>query len=210
MITDTVQCKSCYNYATPGHTCCRCGPGDEGKKQVLKKRHQLFQYAHTKRVSLQSRKTQRDNNWSQRRLLIVSQSACSPQKCCEKQYKHIFDRYQTDEKISTEASVARYNRREKKNGTVSQKHQKENTSLPQQSVTTGLRRTAQGKTAAGERDTTATTKHPDLQQAKDWRRENVRPQGSNTFTQPQSSHWQWQDWSGWRGNESSALHQKDG
>ena len=41
MITNTVQCKSCYNYATPGYTSCKCGfilPGasDEIKKQVPK------------------------------------------------------------------------------------------------------------------------------------------------------------------------------
>ena len=41
MITDTVQRKSCYNYATPWHTHCRygrifLGASDEVKKQVLK------------------------------------------------------------------------------------------------------------------------------------------------------------------------------
>ena len=42
MITDAVQCESCYNHATLGHSYCKCGhtlPGasDEAKKQVLKK-----------------------------------------------------------------------------------------------------------------------------------------------------------------------------
>ena len=41
MITNIVQCKSCYKYATPGYTSCKCGfvhPGasDEIKKQVPK------------------------------------------------------------------------------------------------------------------------------------------------------------------------------
>ena len=41
MITDTLQCKSCYNHATPRHTYCKCGliflgARDEVKKQGLK------------------------------------------------------------------------------------------------------------------------------------------------------------------------------
>ena len=47
-------------------------------------------------------------------------------------------------------------------------------------------------------DTIATTKHPDLQKAKEWYREHVRRQSDNSLTPPQSSNWQWQDWNDWQ------------
>ena len=73
MITDTVQCKSCDSYTTPGHTYCKCGrmlPGasDEVKKQVLQNvmnglggRSDGFQSYHkaliVTKVQLQSKKS---------------------------------------------------------------------------------------------------------------------------------------------------------
>ena len=46
---------------------------------------------------------------------------------------------------------------------------------------------------AGGAGTNATSKHPDVQKEKDWHRENVRRQGSNTSSQPQNFNWQWRD-----------------
>ena len=80
LVADAVQNKSCYKYATPRHTYCKCGlvlPGasDEVKKTSSQKRHQLFQYADSKPMYFQTRKAQRENKWSQRRLPMVVQCA---------------------------------------------------------------------------------------------------------------------------------------
>ena len=58
MITDAVQCRSCYKNATLGHTYCECGltlPGvsEEVTKQVQKRR-QVFHDAHNMRICFQN------------------------------------------------------------------------------------------------------------------------------------------------------------
>ena len=65
MITDAVQCKSCYNCGTPGHTYCKCGlvfPGvfDEVKKLVLKNIINCVEKLTTSAPE--------ENTWSQPRL----------------------------------------------------------------------------------------------------------------------------------------------
>ena len=70
MITDTVLRKSCYNYATPRHTSCKCGlkslgAGDEIKKQVENTPNKLF---------FLLGKPGGKNNWLQQRLPFASQA----------------------------------------------------------------------------------------------------------------------------------------
>ena len=59
------------------------------------------------------------------------------------------------------------------------------------------------QTSEGGASTVATTKHLHLPKAKEWHKEHVRPQRSNTSRQPQSSNWQWQDWRSWQGGKNS-------
>ena len=77
MITDNIQFKSCYNYAAPGRTYCKCGlilPGasDEVKKQVLKNVINCFNFLTTGATVFVKKNK---NNWPQRKLPIVSHSA---------------------------------------------------------------------------------------------------------------------------------------
>ena len=82
MITDNIQFKSCYNYAAPGYTYCKCGlilPGasDEVKKQVLKNVLNCFNFLTTSATVFVKKQLGRpkENNWPQRKLPIVSHSA---------------------------------------------------------------------------------------------------------------------------------------
>ena len=80
MIKETVRCKSCHEYATLGHIYCKCGlvlpqASDEVKKQVLENVIICFSMLTTSAFILQTRKAQKENNWSQGRLPIVVQSA---------------------------------------------------------------------------------------------------------------------------------------
>ena len=54
MITDAVQCRWCYKYATLGHTCCECGllllgASEEVQKKFLKNVINCFKKTHNKR-----------------------------------------------------------------------------------------------------------------------------------------------------------------
>ena len=93
----------------------------------------------------------------------------------------------TEEKVKAWSRIASGPEREHV-GTDAEREHWENTYLKQ--------------TTAGGADTQATTKHPNLPDAKEWHREHFCRQGNDTSIQPQTSSSQarleWQDWSGWQ------------
>ena len=102
MITDTVQCKSCYNCATPGHTFCKCGlvdlgASDEVQKQVLKNVINGINVFTTSTLFLYRESPEGKTIGCSEGSQLYHKVRERYKMCFEKQHKHILERYQKDE-----------------------------------------------------------------------------------------------------------------
>ena len=146
MITHTVRCKLCYNYATSSvHTYCNCGlvllgASDEVKKQVLKHVINCFSML-TSSTCFQTGTALRENIW----IAVKDPSCVTRREIIEKAVQKRSRAISAKRLVSIAAfSHKIYNRRESKilGLFFAEKDHKENTSLQQQNANVGQVRTS--------------------------------------------------------------------
>ena len=146
MITNTVQCKSCYQLRNFRNTSCECGlifheARKEVKKQVLKNVINCFSVPRTTAFVFKTGKPRGKQLLAAKAPKLYHKAREHNKNAMKKLIENILERYQQDTKgigiiISDKVSP------KSKSGTVFQRDQKENTSLPQQQVNIGPIRTS--------------------------------------------------------------------
>ena len=117
MITDTIQCKSCYNNATHGHTWCKSGlvlvgATDEVKKQILKNVINCFDIFRTSAfVSLSGKLTRKTVGRSEGSQLYHQAREHYKGAVTERAVQTHSRVLPERQLVSTENSVTRYDRR---------------------------------------------------------------------------------------------------
>ena len=101
MITEAIQCQTCYHSETIGHTYRTRGQANPGARDEtsFQKRHDLCQNTYDERICFQKWETQRENNLPQRRLPFCVTKRVTISRVPRKNSKTIIlDRYLEDER----------------------------------------------------------------------------------------------------------------